>query len=117
MKENLEKTIRLMIGVIAMLIYAYLYTLYGAYYFFFNRLIATLASTFFIQPIIKAVIMEINIKKLFENLLYGFIFLFIYIFYSHLTTFDMVRIFLEQFIAVAIVLYIVSHVKSILANE
>jgi len=115
--EKFEKTVRLLIGIIALMFYTILYTIYGTYYFFINRLVATLASTFFIYPIIKACLFEIDKKTFASSMVYGVIFFLIYVWFSKLTTYDTIRIFLEQFIAVSLILYMISHLRDRLLKQ
>ena len=109
--EKFEKIVRFLIGIIALMFYTILYTPYGTYYFFMHRLLATLSSTFFIYPIIKMLLFEIDDKTFISSMVYGVIFFGIYVWFSQLTTYDTVRIFLEQFIAVCFILYLASHIR------
>ena len=115
--EKFDRIIRLLVGIVAMMFYIILYTPYGAYYFFMHRLLATLSSAFLIYPILKLLMFEIDKKIFISNILYGVIFFVIYVWFSQLTTYDTIRVFLEQFISVCVILYLASHIKDSLLKK
>jgi len=117
MKEKEGRLYKLLLGVFAMLVYSMLYTFHGTFNYIVNRLTVTLASTFFIKPIIYATVGEIKMHDLISNIFYGAGFLVIYIAFAKLTTFDMIRIFLEQFITVCFVLWVVSFIREKLVKS
>ena len=101
---------KLIIGAIAILIYFMITGVNSTIDLFISSIIASMASAFFIYPVVKVIYGDDNIKlkSLPNYLLIGSVFLVIYIAYANMGTMDLIRLFLEKTIIITLVITLVN---------